>query len=64
MLCCVCGQVEFVFLAYTSVLEPTDENKDTPHYKLMVLLEQELPECSRREQIDEIDVSAIPGFAS
>ena len=31
-----------------------EENKDTPHYKLMVLLEQELPECSRREQIDEI----------
>lgn len=34
--------------------EATEENKDTPHYKLMVLLEQELPECSRREQIDEI----------
>jgi regulator of nonsense transcripts 2 len=28
------------------------ENKDTPHYKLMVLLEQELPECNRRERID------------
>ena len=34
--------------------ESKDENKDTPHYKLMVLLEQELPECSRREQIDEL----------
>mmetsp|Transcript_36545 Transcript_36545/g.41100 ORF Transcript_36545/g.41100 Transcript_36545/m.41100 type:complete len:1502 (+) Transcript_36545:86-4591(+) len=34
--------------------ESLEENKDTPHYKLMVLLEQELPECSRREQIDEI----------
>jgi regulator of nonsense transcripts 2 len=34
--------------------ESQEENKDTPHYKLMVLLEQELPECSRREQIDEI----------
>jgi len=35
--------------------ENTDEeNKDTPHYKLMVLLEQELPEASRREKIDEI----------
>jgi regulator of nonsense transcripts 2 len=34
--------------------ESKEENKDTPHYKLMVLLEQELPECSRREQIDEI----------
>lgn len=31
-----------------------EENKDTPHYKLMVLLEQELPECNRREQADEI----------
>ena len=31
-----------------------EENKDTPHYKLMVLLEQELPEASRRERIDEI----------
>ncbi len=31
-----------------------EENKDTPHYKLMVLLEQELPEASRREKIDEI----------
>ena len=30
------------------------ENKDTPHYKLMVLLEEELPEASRRETIDEI----------
>lgn len=30
------------------------ENKDTPHYKLMVLLEQELPEASRREKIDEL----------
>mmetsp|Transcript_4069 Transcript_4069/g.11665 ORF Transcript_4069/g.11665 Transcript_4069/m.11665 type:complete len:1521 (-) Transcript_4069:397-4959(-) len=34
--------------------ETKEENKDAPHYKLMVLLEQELPECSRREQIDEI----------
>lgn len=30
------------------------ENKDTPHYRLMLLLEQELPECNRREQLDEI----------
>lgn len=34
--------------------EPSEDNKDTPHYKLMVLLEQELPECSRREQLDEL----------
>lgn len=34
--------------------ESQEENKDTPHYKLMVLLEQELPECNRREQIDEL----------
>ncbi|KAG7341944.1 MIF4G domain containing protein [Nitzschia inconspicua] len=32
----------------------TGETKDTPHYKLMVLLEQELPECNRREKIDEL----------
>lgn len=30
------------------------ENKDTPHYKLTLLLEQELPEASRRETIDEL----------
>ena len=34
--------------------ESEAENKDTPHYKLMVLLEQELPECNRREQVDEL----------
>jgi regulator of nonsense transcripts 2 len=34
--------------------ECVEENKDTPHYKLMVLLEQELPECNRREQVDEL----------
>jgi regulator of nonsense transcripts 2 len=32
----------------------TDQNQDTPHYKLMVLLEQELPECNRREKVDEL----------
>jgi regulator of nonsense transcripts 2 len=37
-----------------SAAETADLNKDTPHYKLMVLLEQELPECSRREDIDEL----------
>lgn len=36
------------------LLGSNEENKDNPHYKLMVLLEQELPECNRREQIDEI----------
>ena len=41
-------------LLYLCGFTETDENKDTPHYKLMVLLEQELPECCRREQIDEI----------
>jgi regulator of nonsense transcripts 2 len=34
--------------------EVKEENKDNPHYKLMVLLEQELPECNRREQIDDL----------
>ena len=32
----------------------TDAQKDTPHYKLTHLLEQELPEASRRETIDEL----------
>jgi regulator of nonsense transcripts 2 len=27
---------------------------DTPHFRLMMLLEQELPECHSREKIDEI----------
>ena len=31
-----------------------EENKDTPHYKLQVLLEEELPECHNRTQIDAI----------
>jgi len=31
-----------------------EENKDTPHYKLQVLLEEELPECHNRAQIDAI----------
>jgi regulator of nonsense transcripts 2 len=29
-------------------------NQDTPHFKLSLLLEQELPECNRREKIDEL----------
>jgi regulator of nonsense transcripts 2 len=29
-------------------------NKDTPHYKLTVLIEQELPDCNRRETVDEL----------
>ena len=39
---------------YRCLAETKEENKDTPHYRLMVLLEQELPECNRREQIDEL----------
>ena len=34
--------------------EEGEENKDTPHYRLQVLLEQELPECNRREEVDEL----------
>jgi len=34
--------------------ENYEENKDTPHFRLQVLLEQELPECNRREQVDEL----------
>lgn len=30
------------------------ENKETPHYKLMVLLEEELPECNRRDLVDNL----------
>ena len=30
------------------------EMKDTPHYRLMVLLEEELPEASRRDTIDDL----------
>lgn len=35
-------------------LEKDEDETDTPHYRLMVLLEQELPECNRREQVDEL----------
>lgn len=41
-----------------------EENKDTPHYRLMLLLEQELPECHRREQIDEIAEKFCTNFGS
>ena len=34
--------------------EEREKDKDNPHYRLMVLLEQELPECCRREQIDDL----------
>ena len=34
--------------------DTSGESTDTPHYRLTMLLEQELPECHRREQIDEI----------
>lgn len=44
------SQLLFPFLT----LSEGEENKDAPHYKLTVLLEQELPECIRREQVDEI----------
>ena len=52
---------ELVFLLFEILLligfnlsEDDEENKDTPHFRLMVLLDQELPECHRREQIDEM----------
>jgi len=38
----------------SSTKEENEENKDTPHFRLQVLLEQELPECNRREQVDEL----------
>jgi regulator of nonsense transcripts 2 len=45
--------VRFLMQKYIHNAEK-EENKDTPHYRLMLLLEQELPECNRREQVDEI----------
>lgn len=30
------------------------ENKDTPHYKLTLLIDQELPESNRRDKIDQL----------
>ena len=43
------------FTFYLSIDKAEDaENKDTPHYKLMALLEEELPEASRRDTIDEL----------
>jgi regulator of nonsense transcripts 2 len=42
------------WLTLIFTLPENEENKDTPHYKLMLLLEQELPECNRREQVNEI----------
>lgn len=45
----------YVNTSLTNILQTEgEENKDTPHYRLMTLLEQELPECNRREQVDEI----------
>jgi regulator of nonsense transcripts 2 len=41
-------------LTLVFIILSDNENRDTPHYKLMILLEQDLPECHRREQIDEI----------
>lgn len=34
--------------------EGAEGDRDAPRFKLMVLLEEELPECHRREQIDEV----------
>lgn len=34
--------------------EVEEGDKDTPHYRLMTLLEQELPECHQRGQLDEL----------
>jgi regulator of nonsense transcripts 2 len=34
--------------------EASENDKDTPHYRLMVLLDQELPDCHGKQQIDDI----------
>ena len=31
-----------------------NDNKDAPQYRLMVLLDQELPECNRINKVDEL----------
>jgi regulator of nonsense transcripts 2 len=36
------------------LLNEDQGTKDTPHYRLQVLLEQELPECTRREEVDAL----------
>lgn len=52
------GNSEFIFEGsdFLSIgaqsIEEKDERKDTPHFKLMVLLEEELPECNRRDKVD------------
>ena len=43
-----------MLLKPSSLDEAENAKEDTPHYKLQVLLQQELPECNRREQIDEL----------
>lgn len=52
------------FLTDFAWCEDEEENKDTPHYRLMLLLEQELPECSRREQIDGIAEKFCTNYGS
>jgi len=52
--------LSIIFICYNT----EEENKDTPHYRLMLLLEQELPECHRREQIDEIAEKFCTNFGS
>lgn len=41
-------------LITTLCLRGTEDDKNAPRYKLVALLEEELPECNRREQVDEL----------
>jgi len=37
-----------------NLLAKIEGNQDTPHFKLLALIEQDLPECNRRDKIDEL----------
>jgi regulator of nonsense transcripts 2 len=47
----------------TRLCNPVDD-KNTPRYKLLALLEEELPECNRREQVDELVERFCTNFGS
>ena len=53
----MCLPSDSIIISFSPAANPSGEdqdNKDTPHYRLQVLLEQELPECHNRAQIDAV----------
>ena len=46
------------------MIESEGINKDTPHYKLMVLIDEELPEVHSREKADELSEKFIVNHGS